>query len=72
MEVRQVLPIISAALTVARALRGLTIPEAAGLSGVGEDDVFAAENSLEDADPVCVQLIAIALGVDLTALNSAP
>ena len=66
------LPITSATLTVARAIRGLTIPEAARLAGVEEDDVFAAENLLEVADPVCVQLIAIALGVDLTALNSTP
>ncbi|SFU95116.1 hypothetical protein SAMN05421543_11528 [Alicyclobacillus macrosporangiidus] len=59
------LPLVSAALTIARAMRGLTIPEVAIMAGVTPDDVFDAENFLEDVHPATVQIIAGALGIDL-------
>lgn len=63
------LPLVSVALTVARALKGLTIPEAATIAGVRQDEVFEAENFLEEANPIAVQLIALRLGVDLEKLD---
>ena len=64
------LPLVSASLTMARALRGLTMPEVAEMAGVEIDDVFDAENFLEDAKPVIVQLIAMVLNVDLSKLET--
>ena len=64
------LPIVSASLTMARVLRGLTIPEVAAMAGVEIDDVFDAENFLEDVKPVIVQLIAMTLDVDLSKLEA--
>lgn len=64
------LPIVSATLTAARAMNRLTIPELARMSGLSEDDVFTVENCLEDADVASVQLIAMALAVDLTKLEA--
>ncbi|WP_029421774.1 helix-turn-helix domain-containing protein [Alicyclobacillus macrosporangiidus] len=58
-------PLVSAALTIARAMRGLTIPEVAVMAGVTPDDVFDAENFLEDVHPAIVAIIAKTLGVDL-------
>lgn len=63
------LPIVSATLTIARAMRGLTHQEVADLAGVYLFDVFDAETFLEEADPVSVVLIAMALDVDLTKLS---
>ncbi|MCL6453736.1 MAG: hypothetical protein K6T78_08970 [Alicyclobacillus sp.] len=59
------LNVVSAALTIARCMNGLTIPEVAKLAGVSPDDVFDAENFLEDAPMVGVWRIANVLGVDL-------
>lgn len=55
---------------MARVSRGLTIPEVAVMAGVELDDVFDAENFLEDVKPVVVQLIAMALDVDLSKLEA--
>ena len=63
------LPLVSASLTVARAMRGWTIPEVAEMAGVEVDDVFDAENFLEDVDPFTVELIAATLHVNLMKLN---
>lgn len=64
------LPLISASLTMARALRGLTIPEVAEMAGVDIDVVFDAENFLEEVDPFTVELIASVLDVDLGKLEN--
>lgn len=61
-----VLPIVSAALTIARAMQGLTIPEVAVLAGVDPHDVFNAENFIEDVQPTNVYRIAAVLNVDLS------
>jgi transcriptional regulator with XRE-family HTH domain len=63
------LPLVSAVLTIARAMRGLTIPEVAVMAGVTPDDVFDAENFLQDVHPATVQIIARALGIDLRWLD---
>ncbi|MCL6444810.1 MAG: hypothetical protein K6T83_15375 [Alicyclobacillus sp.] len=60
------LPIVSAALTIARAMQGLTILEVAELAGLEPDDVFGAENFLENVHPVKVCRIAEVLNVDLS------
>lgn len=64
------IPIVSATLTVARAIRGLSMKDVAAMAGVEINDVFQTENFLEKADLVSIQLIAIALDVDLTKLIS--
>lgn len=63
------LPPVSAVLTFARCMRGLTIPEVADLAGVLPDHVFDAENFLEDAPAPAVWSIAHALRVDLDAVQ---
>lgn len=62
------LPNVSVGLTMARVVRRLSIPEVAIMAGVSMDDVFDAENFLDEVDPISVQLIALALNVDLTKL----
>lgn len=64
------LPLVSASLTMARALRGLTIPEVAEMAGVDIDVVFDAENFLQYVDPFTVELIAPVLDVDLGKLEN--
>lgn len=63
------LHVVSAVLTIARNMKGLTIAELAELVGVTEDDVFYAENFLDDAPMVTVWRIADFLGVDLDAIQ---
>lgn len=62
------LPIVSAGLTVARAVRGLTITETATLAGVTPDDVFDAGDFLDDVDYFTVIKLANVLGVNLDKL----
>jgi len=64
------LPIVSAALTVARCIKGLEIPDVAVLAGVEVDHVFDAENFLEDAPIMAVWMIAEALGVNLDEVQN--
>ena len=63
------LPMVSGALTMARVLQGLPIPQVAVIAGVDPAEVFDAENFLEDVHPITVQLTAVALGVDLSVLS---
>jgi hypothetical protein len=44
------LPVLSGALTVARAIRGLMIEEVAEMTFLSPQDVFNVENNLEDAE----------------------
>lgn len=48
------IPVVSTALSAARAIRGLSMTEVASRTGVQIDDVFKAENFLDAADTVSV------------------
>lgn len=63
------LHVVSAVLAIARSINGLTIPELAYLVGVTEDDVFNAENFLNDAPMLTVWRIADFLGVNLDQIQ---
>lgn len=59
---------VSANLALARVERGLSMPKLAVMAGVLVDDVFNAENFLEDVNTVDLRLIVKALGVDVVKL----
>ncbi len=59
------IPMVSAVLMMGRLRKMWTIPELAQKAGVEIDDVFNAENFLEDVDPASLELIAMALELNL-------
>ncbi len=66
------LPIVSATLTVARCIRGFTIPGVAQMVGVEIDEVFDAETFLTDASPLAVTRISDFFQENLTLLSDGP